>query len=152
MTPTNLQYEPGYAQEQDTIPHSPLKAPLKDLEPPKVKLALTAENFVAGNSMCNCTLAEAEQFFSMLEALGVTGGELFACPVGVAGYVDQLIPEAQFSADGVPTLTPAYLMAKFPGNPSYPQCYTIGICMWRIMMQDAYPLSTLSFRKPKAAA
>lgn len=105
-------------------------------------------NFVASFSMCNVTVNEAHQFLEIIAAEGVEGGVIVACPQATQGEVDKLVPEADFVKEGVPLLTPCYLMAQFPGNTKYPASYTIGMCMYRIDNQDANPLSTLSVRRP----
>lgn len=102
-------------------------------------------NFVAPFFMCNTTLSDAKQFLAIVAAEGgPTNGALFANPVGGPDTNDgDLVPEAQFTAEGVPALVPAYFSVQFPGNTKYPLSYTVGICLWRISNQGADPLSTL---------
>jgi hypothetical protein len=101
-------------------------------------------NFVAGSSMCNSTVSEANQLINLFASLGADGAQLFACPSAQAGTVAQLVPYVDFGKENVPTKTPAYLMLQFPGNAKYPDSYTVGMCWYMISEQKIAPLATLA--------
>lgn len=61
---------------------------------------MSPQNYIAGNNRCNCSITAARQFIAGLAAEGVTAA-LFACPNGVAGEIDQMLPQAQFAANGL---------------------------------------------------
>jgi hypothetical protein len=95
--------------------------------------------FSAGNPMSNASISEAHQLMALLAAQKIEGAELFVCPVGVPGAnAGALIPEAQFTENGVPTNAPIYLMITVTGKPD---AYTVGM-IWFMFAIQGIPLAS----------
>ena len=87
---------------------------------------MAASSFVAGNPVLNTTIVEGHRLLGLITKGGLGTGVLYVNPIaGDSSVAGDLIPEAQFAANGVPTDgTRIYLQVMIPGS-KFPDAYDV---------------------------
>lgn len=87
---------------------------------------MPASSFSAGNPVLNTTIAEGHRLLDLIIKAGMSG-TLYANPIAAdSSFAGGLVPEADFTAAGVPTDgTPIYLQVKITDNSKFPDAYDV---------------------------